>query len=133
MNAEGLMACTSSVKRLFSGRLASSRPRHKAEAWLSWTFSAGLVIPRLPRPALQMAVAIVGAGIMPANFYLHSALVHSRSATIASSHHFSSTLQPENWVANTQCNMLCLSQKNACMPCKSKLLHDEKASPRRSI
>ena len=39
---------------------------------------AGLVIPRLPRPALQMAVAIVGAGIMPANFYLHSALVHSR-------------------------------------------------------
>ena len=39
---------------------------------------AGLVIPRLPRPALQVAVAIVGAGIMPANFYLHSALVHSR-------------------------------------------------------
>ena len=37
-------------------------------------------MPRLPRPALQMAVAIVGAGIMPANFYLHSALVHSRSA-----------------------------------------------------
>lgn len=27
-----------------------------------------------------MAVAIVGAGIMPANFYLHSALVHSRCA-----------------------------------------------------
>ncbi len=41
---------------------------------------AGLLIPRLPRPALQMAVAIVGAGIMPANFYLHSALVHSRCA-----------------------------------------------------
>ena len=39
---------------------------------------AGLVVPRLPRQALQMAVAIVGAGIMPANFYLHSALVHSR-------------------------------------------------------
>ena len=39
---------------------------------------AGLIIPRLPRSALQMAVAIVGAGIMPANFYLHSALVHSR-------------------------------------------------------
>ncbi|CAL8465341.1 g4876 [Coccomyxa elongata] len=38
----------------------------------------GLLIPRLPRPALKMAVAIVGAGIMPANFYLHSALVHSR-------------------------------------------------------
>ncbi|CAK0786787.1 hypothetical protein CVIRNUC_010001 [Coccomyxa viridis] len=38
----------------------------------------GLIVPRLPRPALQMAVAIVGAGIMPANFYLHSALVHSR-------------------------------------------------------
>ena len=42
---------------------------------------AGLLIPRLPRPALKMAVAIVGAGIMPANFYLHSALVHSRSAS----------------------------------------------------
>ena len=26
----------------------------------------------------RWAVAIVGAGIMPANFYLHSALVHSR-------------------------------------------------------
>lgn len=38
----------------------------------------GLLIPRLPRSALKMAVAIVGAGIMPANFYLHSALVHSR-------------------------------------------------------
>jgi Mn2+/Fe2+ NRAMP family transporter len=43
---------------------------------------AGLVIPRLPRSALQMAVAIVGAGIMPANFYLHSALVHSRRALL---------------------------------------------------
>lgn len=41
---------------------------------------AGLLIPRLPRSALQLAVAIVGAGIMPANFYLHSALVHSRRA-----------------------------------------------------
>ena len=41
---------------------------------------AGLLVPRLPRSALQMAVAIVGAGIMPANFYLHSALVHSRWA-----------------------------------------------------
>ncbi len=40
---------------------------------------AGLLVPRLPRSALKMAVAIVGAGIMPANFYLHSALVHSRS------------------------------------------------------
>ncbi|EIE23174.1 Nramp-domain-containing protein [Coccomyxa subellipsoidea C-169] len=39
---------------------------------------AGLLVPRLPRSALKMAVAIVGAGIMPANFYLHSALVHSR-------------------------------------------------------
>ena len=39
---------------------------------------AGLIVPHLPRSDLQMAVAIVGAGIMPANFYLHSALVHSR-------------------------------------------------------
>ncbi len=46
------------------------------ERWLG--LPTGLLIPRLPRPALQMAVAIVGAGIMPANFYLHSALVHSR-------------------------------------------------------
>ncbi|KAK9835822.1 hypothetical protein WJX74_008692 [Apatococcus lobatus] len=38
----------------------------------------GLAIPRLPGPALQMAVAIVGAVIMPHNIYLHSALVHSR-------------------------------------------------------
>ena len=47
---------------------------------LGWGDRAGLLVPRLPRSALQMAVAIVGAGIMPANFYLHSALVHSRWA-----------------------------------------------------
>ena len=39
---------------------------------------AGLFIPHLPRSALSVAVALVGAVIMPHNIYLHSALVQSR-------------------------------------------------------
>lgn len=37
-------------------------------------------IPQLPRSAVNMAVGILGAVIMPHNIYLHSALVQSRCA-----------------------------------------------------
>lgn len=39
---------------------------------------AGVLIPKITRSALQPAVAVLGAVIMPHNIYLHSALVHSR-------------------------------------------------------
>eukprot|EP00884_Botryococcus_braunii_P012365 jgi/Botrbrau1/21129/Bobra.0061s0023.1 len=42
----------------------------------------GLLVPRLPRSSIQMAVAVVGAVVMPHNIYLHSALVHSRKVDI---------------------------------------------------
>ena len=48
---------------------------------LGWTpdrLSAARQFPRLPRSAVNMAVGILGAVIMPHNIYLHSALVQSR-------------------------------------------------------
>jgi len=39
---------------------------------------AGLVLPRLPKAALPLAVGTVGALIMPHNMYLQSAVVQSR-------------------------------------------------------
>ena len=38
----------------------------------------GLVLPRLPKAALPLAVGTVGALIMPHNMYLQSAVVQSR-------------------------------------------------------
>ena len=42
---------------------------------------AGLVLPRLPKAALPLAVGTVGALIMPHNMYLQSAVVQSRYHT----------------------------------------------------
>ena len=42
------------------------------------TMCAGLVLPRLPKAALPLAVGTVGALIMPHNMYLQSAVVQSR-------------------------------------------------------
>ena len=42
---------------------------------------AGLVLPRLPKAALPLAVGTVGALIMPHNMYLQSAVVQSRSVS----------------------------------------------------
>ena len=43
--------------------------------------TAGLVLPRLPKAALPLAVGTVGALIMPHNMYLQSAVVQSRYHT----------------------------------------------------
>ncbi|KAK9805646.1 hypothetical protein WJX72_009884 [[Myrmecia] bisecta] len=47
----------------------------------------GVLIPRLPRQDLQIAVAMVGSVIMPHNIYLHSALVHSRKLRTSNNAH----------------------------------------------
>eukprot|EP00882_Tetradesmus_deserticola_P033095 GHRQ01037771.1.p1 GENE.GHRQ01037771.1~~GHRQ01037771.1.p1 ORF type:complete len:263 (+),score=71.73 GHRQ01037771.1:301-1089(+) len=39
----------------------------------------GFIKPRIPRPAIGQAVALVGSLIMPHNIYLHSALVQTRA------------------------------------------------------
>ncbi|KAG0605944.1 hypothetical protein M758_9G100500 [Ceratodon purpureus] len=45
--------------------------------------AAGLVFPSVPRSAVDKAVGIVGAVIMPHNIFLHSALVQSRDIDIS--------------------------------------------------
>ena len=53
----------------------------------TWTLTSVscVQIPRLPRSAVNMAVGILGAVIMPHNIYLHSALVQSRCALLGAS------------------------------------------------
>lgn len=48
-----------------------------------WWRPAGLIFPTVPRTAVDKAVGIVGAVIMPHNIFLHSALVQSRDIDIS--------------------------------------------------
>jgi manganese transport protein len=55
----------------FIAELFMSRPSAAGIAW-------GLFVPQLNRESLYVAIGIIGATVMPHNFYLHSALVIAR-------------------------------------------------------
>ena len=53
------------------------------ECWFAqptWTSLAGALSPRLDAASIYVAVAILGATVMPHNLYLHSSLVQTRAA-----------------------------------------------------
>jgi manganese transport protein len=57
------------------------------ECWLAgptWTSLGGALSPRLDAASVYVAVAILGATVMPHNLYLHSSLVQTRVAPSAS-------------------------------------------------
>ena len=75
-SSERIVGCTAQTCQC----AASSKYKIRYGTYVQTMFlvASGLIVPRLPKAALPLAVGTVGALIMPHNMYLQSAVVQSR-------------------------------------------------------